>query len=765
MRANIGAVLLVASEFLLLAHPLLAGTREDCADCDPHSMVVRFAPDVVTPPLDLARQGVDFTLRPEEFDRMPEDLLEAVHAAGVESFSTVGANWRYVAPEDTLDALGERKELVDFKDIYLLNLRDGVDACAAIELLGQSRQVLVAQCNHLFEPASFPINPPNDPDYPYQWHLNNTGQTELGLPCDPNVDINAPEAWNLSHLAGSPIAIVDDGINTANVDLAPFIAPSPTSYNFATADSTAWNTGGHGTWTAGVAAARGDNHTQVTGIANCHASDPQYMLVALRVGCYGCWPFNPWNSARVSDALAHLASYPAVRISNHSYGNNTLSWKNCWDDPLLRDAFRNSYFSNNCMMASTGNEMQCAGSGCNPFGPDSCFSFPASYDDFCLGVTAVTCRGGLIHLMQQRGSYVDVAAPGGEANTLWTTGNDGNTYHGFCCTSAAAPMASGIASLMLGLNPSLTNDDVYGILKHSTASMANYGLGSTAVGSGLLKADAALGCLIWPYQVTSGTITTLAATTTLDLGEDVYLLRNVPGTGSAPDAWAPFRARKYRVNWSGQLKKPLSVPVSFQFAWNRGRATIGAPDIGHGEAMKYDHLASAGHAELLSLTPGGQAIFTTYTYKVMDVNTGQFVCWYPFKPNVSDPDVCATSQSFKIAYGAVYKLDTGPEGELAKPRAPLVAFDSTPFMTSTGLVRAQITFGVSLALSARLFDVSGRLVSQLCSRCDVSAGQHTFAWTVGSRSLPRGVYLLAIDVDAGPGTELRTTRQVVLARR
>ena len=48
---------------------------------------------------------------------MPFELLQRLDLAGVEAISTIAANWRYIAAEDTVDALGERKDLVDFRDI------------------------------------------------------------------------------------------------------------------------------------------------------------------------------------------------------------------------------------------------------------------------------------------------------------------------------------------------------------------------------------------------------------------------------------------------------------------------------------------------------------------------------------------------------------------------------------------------------------------------------------------------------------------------
>ncbi|MCC7144182.1 MAG: S8 family serine peptidase [Candidatus Eisenbacteria bacterium] len=704
---------------------------------------------------------------------MPSELLERLDLAGVESISTIAANWRYVAPEDTVDAVGERKELADFRDIYLLSLQTDSETCDAIEALTDSPYILVAQCDRILTPFSFPTDPPDDLDYWRQWHLDNFGQNVNGSLCDPYIDLNAPEAWQISHLAGSPIAIVDDGItreptppngsNHDNPDVTPFVAPYPISKSFATTDPSDWGGGGHGTGTAGVAAARGNNGVLVAGVANIAAADPQPMLVSLRVVCQPCGFSGDWTATRVSQALSHLASYPNVRISNHSYGDG--GWKNCWDDLTLRTAFRNAYFSNNCLSVASGNGASCSGTPCNPFGPDSCISFPAGYDDFCLSVTAVDCHGASASPGQEIGSNIDLACPGGAQGTIWTTHVGGGATSSFGQTSAAAPMAAGTASLMLGINPNLTNDDIYGILKHSTVSLAPYGHGPVSVGNGLLKADLALTYLTWPYKVTSGTITDLAATTTTDLGEDILTLRNIPGTGAAPEAWISYRVRRYRVVWTGMLKKPLAVPLTWTFAWNRGRSTFGAPDIGPGVAKKYDHLANAGHADVLSVSPSGLASFETYTYKVMDAATGQFLCWYPFKPNVTDFDVCASSQPFRISYGAVYRVLDAPNGESSPLAPPLVSLDAVPVFTRDDRIVVQLSLEEEVRVTAAVHDVAGRVIARLCEGQLIPAGRCELSWPISNTIETRGIFFVALEAEPVGGSTSRWVRKVLIGSR
>ncbi|DAC24889.1 MAG TPA: hypothetical protein D7H76_04185, partial [Candidatus Poseidoniales archaeon] len=73
---------------------------------------------------------------------------------------------------------------------------------------------------------------PNDPDFPEQWHLSNTGQTG-GLQGE---DVNITGAWNSYNGSGVTISIIDDGLDHTHPDLSPNYEAS-TSYDFCDSDS------------------------------------------------------------------------------------------------------------------------------------------------------------------------------------------------------------------------------------------------------------------------------------------------------------------------------------------------------------------------------------------------------------------------------------------------------------------------------------------------------------------------------------------------
>jgi subtilisin family serine protease len=172
---------------------------------------------------------------------------------------------------------------------------------------------------------------PNDPSYPSQWHLNNTGQGGG----TPDADVDAPEAWNTT--TGSPsvvIAIVDDGVEATHEDLSARIFVNPGEIagdgidndgNGYVDDVRGWDFSNndadpspmsvddnHGTAVAGVAAATGNNGLGVSG------------------ACQSCriLPVKVFSPDFVGDtAAANAIRYAAslADVLNNSWGGGTPS--------------------------------------------------------------------------------------------------------------------------------------------------------------------------------------------------------------------------------------------------------------------------------------------------------------------------------------------------------------------------------------------------------------------------------------------------------
>jgi subtilisin family serine protease len=109
-------------------------------------------------------------------------------------------------------------------------------------------------------------------------------------------------------------------------------------------------------------------------------------------------------------------------------------------------------------------------------------------------VVAATARSGALASYSQRGTGVDVAAPGGDPHTkdsctqadCITSLYPGNRYAVAAGTSMAAPHVSGLAALLLGQDGARTRDQVMQRITSTARPLAQ-------AGNGLVDAAAALG--------------------------------------------------------------------------------------------------------------------------------------------------------------------------------------------------------------------------------------------------------------------------------
>ena len=121
----------------------------------------------------------------------------------------------------------------------------------------------------------------------------------------------------------------------------------------------------------------------------------------------------------------------------------------------------------------------------------------AQYGDTALVVAATNNRAQLTSYTE-RGSGIDVAAPGGDAAgggddcsqatcvaSTWPRDKDGDAYAAMAGTSMAAPHVSGLAALLIAQSPSRGRADVLSTIKGTARALAE-------AGAGLIDATAAL---------------------------------------------------------------------------------------------------------------------------------------------------------------------------------------------------------------------------------------------------------------------------------
>ena len=300
---------------------------------------------------------------------------------------------------------------VDIKELKLKSVAVPSDNSEVLfEKLKKIRGVQNVDFDVYGEPNSF-VPTPNDQYFGSSWHL---------------FKIAAPNAWSISNgrdMNNVGIAIIDSGIKSNHADLAPNLMYSNANDIY-----------GHGTSVAGIIAAKGNNVIGVTGVNwNGHI--------------YSYYDGGPSLSTTVS-ALYAAANNPEIRVVNMSI---RLS-----DATSLYTAVDYAYNHGKVLVAAAGND--------NAMN----IVYPAAYlKVLSVGATDQNDNKGP---GSNYGIFIDVSAPGTFLNS---TSYDGSYTTTFSGTSAAAPVVSGLASLVLSVN-NLNPASVYSIIKNTANSIPMY---------------------------------------------------------------------------------------------------------------------------------------------------------------------------------------------------------------------------------------------------------------------------------------------------
>ncbi|MBL9171056.1 MAG: immunoglobulin domain-containing protein [Verrucomicrobiales bacterium] len=340
--------------------------------------------------------------------------------------------------------------------LYFLELPD-------LTLDGVSQaQAILAQYPELIEYAEpdaivrAAATSPNDPRFSTeQWGLQNTGQA--GGTAD--VDIDAPEAWDIRREATNVVvAVVDSGVRYTHEDLAANMWRNPGEipgngldddgngfvddiHGINAIDDTSnpdddvpdpvLGVGGHGTSVAGVIGAVGNNGLGIAGVAW------KVQIMALK------W-FNNQGAGALSDAIQCLdyARSEGAAIVNASWQQGGLLSGTV--NQSMMDALERLRQAGILFVSSAGNDAA---------NNDLVAHFPSNYPfDNMVAVAAGTRTGSLSRQSNFGERLVDVVAPGEEI--LTTASKSDTEYAVVSGTSFAAPHVSGILAILKAHFPS-----------------------------------------------------------------------------------------------------------------------------------------------------------------------------------------------------------------------------------------------------------------------------------------------------------------------
>jgi len=305
---------------------------------------------------------------------------------------------------------------VEVLDVYVIKVDDmRRDPNAVLNRFKNNRFVEYVEPNYV----ALIDTVPNDPNFVNQANAANI--------------LGAPAGWSIINSASGPVVAVIDSGYAAHADL-----PAPVN-GFASVTGLIFgnDTVGHGTQVSGVLGAIGNNGIGGAGI-NWNTS---IMPVKIDTATGGI------SSANVARGIIWAADNGAKVLSI------SLSFES--DSITLRNAIDYAYNKGCVIVAAAGN----AGK--------SGLIFPARYPNV-LGVGATT-NGTTRTSYSNFGQGIDVVAMG----TYFTTNRSGG-FGNASGTSIATPQVAGLASLILGLNPGLSNAEVYNIIRQGASGGGSF---------------------------------------------------------------------------------------------------------------------------------------------------------------------------------------------------------------------------------------------------------------------------------------------------
>ncbi len=251
------------------------------------------------------------------------------------------------------------------------------------------------------------------------------------------------------------------------------------------------------------------------------------------------------------------------------------------------------------------------------------------------------------------GNHIDVVAPGGSGygngtDILSTSINNTYVYaHG---TSLSAPLVSGLASLMIGYKPNLSNDDIRQIIRLS-AEKKDTSRFNIAYGYGRINAGRAMSYLTHPYAIVQNT----ASSGTIVNTSDQFVTQFISATGLSTGNYLVKRI---------EIQKTISLPENLYNiigVWGRGVFTTGwsmaNPNFGEGFCEVVPGSLTSNNVTLRS-----------YVYQVWDIS-GSYLGYFPSSPSdvtfaysvlgYEKPTISGPTQ---ICNQATYTINNFPQG-------------------------------------------------------------------------------------------------------
>ncbi|HEU4793399.1 MAG TPA: S8 family serine peptidase, partial [Nitrolancea sp.] len=266
--------------------------------------------------------------------------------------------------------------------------------------------------------------------------------------------LGVPHAWNLNSGSDVIVAVLDSGLSASHPALSEQVLPG---WNFVHGTDDTRDDAGHGTFNAGIIAARRSPDHRMAGVAPGAKILPVKILDSQGAG----------STANFVAGIVYAVDHGAKVINISASGvSNSQS---------LADAVQYAEDHGAVVVASAGNQA------------NGDMNYPAAYTS----VLAVTATGpdDTVAAFSSFGPYVDLAAPGVNIPSTWWESTKGDTYRTASGTSAAAAYVSGVAALIMSARPDISPSQVRQLLTETAADIGPPGIDAS---SGFGRLDAYL---------------------------------------------------------------------------------------------------------------------------------------------------------------------------------------------------------------------------------------------------------------------------------
>jgi len=294
------------------------------------------------------------------------------------------------------------------------------------------------------------------------------------------------------------VAVIDTGLDYFHPDLDPASVwrnPSEIAngeddddngyvddligWNFIDGNNNPWDYAGHGTHVAGVIAASAGNGVGIAGL------NPQVQIMPLKILNF----VGRGRSVAMAEAVYYAVNHGA-HIINLSLGSENLS-------EVERMAISWAYDQGVGTVVAAGN----SGVSTDTFGPagtETALTVAALDRDlkraaFSNWGKAIDLAAPGVDILSLRARHTDFALVAGQVDYSAGQGyvGDDNAYYLATGTSFAAPLVTGVATLLLARDPGLSAEKLFTLLRETATDIEQPGL-DQLTGYGLVNAEAAL---------------------------------------------------------------------------------------------------------------------------------------------------------------------------------------------------------------------------------------------------------------------------------